>query len=221
MLSDSALSEFALESRSLRALGMGDASVHRWRRSDATGAAAALPGGLRRRGESGSGDRGLHRRIGPGQLGFFRDDAGGDRPASLPSLDAAEDLSLRLPQPHSVEPAAGTRSAAQCRIDVADRAVGTRLQDDCRLSQGQRHGDPGGVRPVRRAVPSAQTLHSCRCCDRRQQVQSGEQPRQELYGGQGHRADGAGRRPASRVTCGHWTGPTAKRAISPRPSRSG
>ena len=33
-----------------------------------------------------------------------------------------------------------------------------------------------------------------RCCDRRQQVQSGEQPRQELHGSQGHRADGAGRR---------------------------
>ena len=30
------------------------------------------------------------------------------RRAGLPSLDAAEDLSLRLPQPHSVEPAAGT-----------------------------------------------------------------------------------------------------------------
>jgi transposase len=28
-------------------------------------------------------------------------------------------------------------------------------------------------------------------------------------------------RPASRVTCGHWTGPTAKRAMSPRRSRSG
>src|SRR3954468_7530260 len=75
------------------------------------------------------------------------------RQAGLPSLDAAEDLPLRLPQPYSVEPAAGTRSAAKCRVDVADRAVGTRLQDDCRLPQGQWHGDPGGVRPVRRAVP--------------------------------------------------------------------
>ena len=43
-------------------------------------------------------------------------------------------------------------------------------------------------------------VHPCRCCDRRQQVQSGEQSRQELHGRQGHRADGAGRRPASRVT---------------------
>src|SRR3954454_6938603 len=42
-----------------------------------------------------------------------------------------------------------------------------------------------------RALPSAQALHSCRCCDRRQQVQSGEQSRQKLHGRQGHRADGA------------------------------
>ena len=34
----------------------------------------------------------------------------------------------------------------------------------------------------------------CRCCDRWQQVQSGEQSRQELHGGQGHRADGTDRR---------------------------
>src|SRR6478609_4002879 len=39
-------------------------------------------------------------------------------------------LTLRLPQPHSVEPAAGTRSAAQCRADVADRAAGARFQDN-------------------------------------------------------------------------------------------
>jgi hypothetical protein len=43
------------------------------------------------------------------------------RPAS--SLDAAEDLPLRLPQPPAVEPAAGTRSATQYRVDVAGRAA--------------------------------------------------------------------------------------------------
>src|SRR3954468_2248386 len=48
----------------LGGFGDGDASVHRWRRSDATGAATAQPGGLRRWGEPGSGDRGLHRRTG-------------------------------------------------------------------------------------------------------------------------------------------------------------
>src|SRR5712691_4830848 len=108
------------------ALGVGDASVHRWRRSDAAGAAAAQPGGLRRRGEPGSGDRGLYRRTGPGRLGIFRDDAGGDGPAGLPSLNAAEDLPLRLSQPAAVEPAARTGSATQYRVDVADRAVGAR-----------------------------------------------------------------------------------------------
>src|SRR6266478_693457 len=85
-------------------------------------------------------------------LGIFRDDAGGDRPAGLSSLDAAEDLPLRLPQPPSVEPAVGTRSAAQYRADVVGRAAGARLQVDCRPPQGQWRGDPGGVRTVRRAL---------------------------------------------------------------------
>src|SRR5881275_1363165 len=52
------------------------------------------------------------------------------RPA-LSSLDAAEDLPLRLSQPCAVEPAARTGSAAQYRADVADRAAGASLQDDC------------------------------------------------------------------------------------------
>jgi hypothetical protein len=130
----------------------------------------------------------------PGRLRIFKDDAGGDGPAGLSSLDAAEDLPLRLPQPPPVEPAAGTGSAAQYRADVADRAARARLQDDCRLPQGQWRGDPGGVSSVCGALPSAQTFHRCRCCDRRQQVQSGEQSRQELHGGQGRRADGTGGR---------------------------
>ena len=50
-------------------------------------------------------------------------------------------------------------------------------------------GDPGGVLPVCGVVPPVGPVHPRRCCDRRQQVQSGEQPRQELHGGQGHRAD--------------------------------
>ena len=40
-------------------------------------------------------------------------------------------------------------------------------------------------------VPQAEPVHPRHCCDRRQQVQSGEQPRQELHGREGHRADGA------------------------------
>src|SRR5438876_5293901 len=57
------------------------------------------------------------------------------RPAGLSSFDAAEDLPLRLSQPHSVQPAAGTRSSAQYRADVAHRPAGAGLQDDCRLPQ--------------------------------------------------------------------------------------
>src|ERR1700677_417840 len=68
------------------------------------------------------------------------------------------------------------------------------FKDDCRLPQGQWRGDPRGVRAVCRALPSAQALHLCRCCDRRQQVQSGEQSRQELHGRQGRGTDGAGQR---------------------------
>src|SRR6266849_8886935 len=113
------MGESVLESRSLGLRGLGDASVYRWRRSDAADAAAALPGRLCRRGEPGSGGRGVHRRIGPCGLGVFGDDAGGDGPAGLSSLDAAEDLPLRLSQPRSVEPAARTGSAAQYRTDVA------------------------------------------------------------------------------------------------------
>src|SRR6202049_503416 len=100
----------------LGAWGLGDASVHRWRRSDATGAATAQLGRLRRRGEPGSGDRGLHRRVGPCGPGVFGDDTGGDGPAGLPSLDAAEDLPLRLSQPPAVEPAARARSAPHIEL---------------------------------------------------------------------------------------------------------
>src|ERR1700704_2406912 len=120
---DSALVEAALESRNLGLRGCGDASVHRWRRSDATDAATKEPGRFCQRGEPGSGGRGLHRRTGPCRLGIFRDDAGGDGTAGLPSLDAAEDLPLRLSQPPAVEPAARTGSAAQYRVDVVGQAA--------------------------------------------------------------------------------------------------
>ncbi len=85
VLADSIVGGSALESRSLGLRGLDDASVHRWRRSDAADAAAAQLGRLCQRGEPGSGDRGFHRRTGPCRLGFFGDDAGGDRPAYHPS----------------------------------------------------------------------------------------------------------------------------------------
>ena len=52
----------------------------------------------------------------------------------LPSGDAAEDLSLRLSQPHPVEPAPGAGDSA--RTDVADRASHAELQDHRRFPQG-------------------------------------------------------------------------------------
>src|SRR3979490_3416892 len=57
-------------------------------------------------------------------LGFSGGDAGDDGTAGLPSLDAAEDLPLRLSQSPAVDPPARTRSAAQYRADVVGRAVG-------------------------------------------------------------------------------------------------
>src|SRR5437016_5632724 len=130
VVADSARGEAALESRSLGLWGFGDASVHRWRRSDAADAATEQSGGLYQRGELGSGDRGLHRRTGPCRLGICRDDAGGDGTAGLSSRDAAEDLPLRLSQPLAVEPSAGTGNAPQYRADVAHGPSVARLQDD-------------------------------------------------------------------------------------------
>jgi len=48
-------------------------------------------------------------------LGFEGVVPRGNRSPSLPSGDAAEDLSLRLSQPGSVEPTPGTGDAAKCR----------------------------------------------------------------------------------------------------------
>ena len=75
-------------------------------------------------------------------LGFDRARAGGDRPARIPSGDAAQDLHLRVPEPHSIEPAPGARGAAQRGADLAHGPIDAGLQDDCRLPQGQRRGDP-------------------------------------------------------------------------------
>jgi transposase len=47
---------------------------------------------------------------------------------------------------------------------------------------------PRGLRAVRRAVPSVQPFHAGYRCDRREQVQGGQQSRQELHSGQGRQA---------------------------------
>ena len=59
---------------------------------------------------------------------------------------------------------------------------------DRRLPLRQRAGDPRGLRAVRRAVPSVQPFHADDRCDRREQVQGGQQSRQELHSGQGRQA---------------------------------
>src|SRR6266487_811309 len=83
---DSALGESVLESRSLGLRGLDDASVYRWRRSNAADAAAAQLGRLCQRGEPGSGDRGVHRGVGPCRLGFSgMTPAATGRPAYHPS----------------------------------------------------------------------------------------------------------------------------------------
>jgi hypothetical protein len=51
-------------------------------------------------------------RVGFGGIGFCRRRAGGDRPPLVSPRDPAQDLPLRLFEPGSVEPAAGTRKRA-------------------------------------------------------------------------------------------------------------
>src|SRR3984957_14091756 len=104
------------------------------------------------------------------------------------SFDASEDLPLRLSQSHPVEPAARTGDPTQHRAHVADRPTDAGLQDDRRLPPRQRAGDPRGLRAVRRAAPSVQPFHADYRCDRREQVQGGQQSRQELHSGQGRQA---------------------------------
>jgi hypothetical protein len=76
------------------------------------------------------------------QLGFDGMQPESHRQARLPSGDAAEDLHLRLPQSDSIQPPPGAGNTAQCRVDLADWSSDARLQDNCRLPQGQRQGDP-------------------------------------------------------------------------------
>src|SRR5262245_975194 len=81
----------------------------------------------------------------------------------------------------AVEPAARTRSGAQPRGDGVARSIGARPQDDCRLPQGQRRRHQEGLCTVRRTVPADGPAFEGERCDRWQQVQSREQPRQEFH----------------------------------------
>src|ERR1700731_2858999 len=55
------------------------------------------------------------------------------------------------------------------------------------------NGLPGGLPPVHRSVPTAGSVRPCRRRHRRQQVQGGERPRQELHQGLNPAAAGTGR----------------------------
>ena len=71
-------------------------------------------------------------------LGFGGVEPEADGKAGLPSGDAVEDLRLRVPQSGAVEPAAGAGVPAQHRVGLADRSPDAGLQDNSRLSEGQR-----------------------------------------------------------------------------------
>ena len=174
-------------------------------------------GRLRGRGQPGPGGRGVHRRAGSGRAWVRGRAAGGDGATGLSPGDDVEALPLRLPQPPAVQPPARARSRAQHRADVADRAAGAGLQDHRQLPPRQRSGDPRGVRAVRGPVPPDEPLHQGDRRDRRQQVQGGEQPRQELHRGQGRQAPAAGRRQHRSLPGRAGPGRPRRRATSPRP----
>ena len=74
---------------------------------------------------------------------------------------------------------------AQSRGDVAARTARSRPQDDCRFPQGQRRSDQEGMCSVRRALPPDGPTGEGERCDRRIEVQSRQQPGQELHHGEG------------------------------------
>ena len=136
--------------------------------------------------------------------------AGGDRAAGVPPGGAAEDLHLRLSEPHPVQPAPGARDAAQRRADVADRPPDAGLQDHRRLPQGQRQGDPQRLPRVHRAVPPARS-----CSPRRSWPSTAASSRRSTTAtrtsptASSRRAWSSSRR-ASRATWRSWTARTGE-----------
>jgi hypothetical protein len=102
------------------------------------------------------------------------------------TLDNAQNLPLRLPEQNSVEATTGAGDVTQYRTDVANRSIGTRLQDDGHLSTGQWCSNPGGLQPICGAVPTAKPVWTGGHCNRRKQFQSSEQP--DRAGRRQHRA---------------------------------
>src|SRR5215472_13340064 len=63
------------------------------------------------------------------KLGFDGDGTGGDWAACISAGDSAQDLCLRIPEPHTLEPASGAGVPTQRRVDLAHNSTGTRFQD--------------------------------------------------------------------------------------------
>ncbi len=133
------------------------------------------------------------------ELGFAGVEPEGDGPPGLSPGDDAQDLPVRVPEPHPVDAAARAGSPPQPRTDVAGRAPGARLQDPRRLPCREHGGDQERVPRVHRAVPALATVHRGDGGDRRQQVQGGEPPRPQLHERQDEDADGADRGKHRRV----------------------
>ena len=155
-------------------------------------------------------------------LGFEGAVPADDGTPRLSSRDAAEDLPLRLSQPHPVEPAPGARDAAQHRADVADRPPDAGLQDDCRLPQGQRRR-----RSARSAGSSWCCAASSSCSPRPSWRSTAASSRRSTTATRTSRPrkmqapDGADRSKHRPLPGRAWTRPTGRRARSRRRSRPG
>ena len=116
------------------------------------------------------------------RLGFDGVDPGGHGPAGVSPGDAAEDLHLRLPQPRSSR-AGGWSARAQRNVELM--WLTGRLAPDFKTIADFRKDNGAAIRKVcravHRAVPAAQAVLRGDRGDRRQQVQGGQQPRQELH----------------------------------------
>ncbi len=105
----------------------------------------------------------------------------------VPPRNSAEDLSLRLSQPHPVEPAARTGEPAQYRTDVAHRPLDAGLQDDADF----RRDNGAAIRAAcaqfvvlcrqlnlftRALSPTRRAAWNCKLANRRQRVTDAAPP---------------------------------------------
>ena len=139
-------------------------------------------------------------------LGLRAGAAGRDGTAGVSPGHAAQDLRLRLPESHPVQPPAGARNPAQRRADLADRP----LTPDFKTIADFRRDNGEAIRKVcREFVLLCRQLKLFVDGDRghrRQQVQGSQQPRQELHRPQAPRASNKSRTASSTT----WTNSTGR-----------